>query len=114
MSFSIHHKTIQPNRIFCVGKNYDKHIKELGGKQIPDEPVVFMKPLCSIVAPGNICYPSYGNELHHEVEVVLLIGKEGKNIPESLALMHISDITLGLDLTLRDIQNNLKYLYSEI
>jgi len=108
VTFSIHHKTIQPNRIFCVGKNYNKHIKELGGKQIPDEPVVFMKPLCSIVAPGNIYYPPYGNELHHEVEVVLLIGKEGKNIPEHLALMHISDITLGLDLTLRDIQNNLK------
>ena len=67
-----------------------------------------MKPLCSIVAPGNICPPPYGNELHHEVEVVLLIGKGGNNIPESQALTHISDITLGLDLTLRDIQKKLK------
>ena len=80
----------------------------MGGKQVPDEPVVFMKPLCSIVAPGNICPPPYGNELHHEVEVVLLIGKGGNNIPESQALTHISDITLGLDLTLRDIQKKLK------
>ena len=65
----VHHKTIKPNRIFCIGKNYDKHIKELGGKQVPDEPVVFMKPLCSIVAPGNICPPPYGNVLPNEVEV---------------------------------------------
>ena len=108
MNFFVHHKTIKPNRIFCIGKNYDKHIKELGGKQIPDEPVVFMKPLCSIVAPGNICPPPYGKELHHEVEVVLLIGKEGNNIPESQALSYISDITLGLDLTLRGIQKQLK------
>ena len=108
MNFFIHHKTIKPNRIFCIGKNYYKHIKEFGGKQIPDEPVVFMKPLCSIVAPGNICPPPYGKELHHEVEVVLLIGKEGNNIPESQALSHISDITLGFDLTLRDIQKELK------
>lgn len=108
MNSFVHHKTIKPNRIFCIGKNYDKHIKELGGKQVPDEPVVFMKPLCSIVAPGNICPPPYGNELHHEVEVVLLIGKGGNNILESQALTHISDITLGLDLTLRDIQKKLK------
>ena len=108
MNSFVHHKTIKPNRIFCIGKNYDKHIKELGGKQVPDEPVVFMKPLCSIVAPGNICPPPYGNELHHEVEVVLLIVKRGNNIPESQALTHISDITLGLDLTLRDIQKKLK------
>ena len=108
MNFFSHHKTIKPNRIFCIGKNYDKHIKELGGKQVPDELVVFMKPLCSIVAPGIICPPPYGKELHHEVEVVLLIGKEGNNIPESQALSYISDITLGLDLTLRDIQKELK------
>ena len=108
MNFFFHHQTIKPNRIFCIGKNYDKHIKELGGKQLPDEPIVFMKPLCSIVAPGNICLPPYGKELHHEVEVVLLIGKEGNNIPESQALSYISDITLGLDLTLRDIQKKLK------
>lgn len=109
MDFSIHHKSLTPNRIFCVGKNYDKHIRELGGKQAPEEPVVFMKPVCSIAAPDtNLRYPPCGNELHHEVEVVLLLGKEGKNIPESQALLHISDVTLGLDLTLRDIQKNLK------
>ena len=100
---------LAPNRIFCIGKNYSEHIKELGGTQIPEEPVVFMKPVCNIVAPGEILHPPpYGGELHHEVEVVLLIGKEGKNIHKADALSYISAITLGLDLTLRDVQKKLK------
>ena len=104
-----HSLSIPPHRIFCIGKNYDKHIKELGGKQAPDEPVVFMKPVCNIVAPGEtISYPPAGKELHHEVEVVILIGKKGKSIPESEALTYVSGITLGLDLTLRDVQKKLK------
>ncbi len=109
MSFSSHNFPHTPNRIFCIGKNYEEHIKELGGKQTPEEPVVFMKPICNIVAPDEtLHYPPYGNDLHHEVEVVLLIGKEGKNISQVDALSHISDITLGLDLTLRDVQKSLK------
>ena len=109
MNFSAHNLTLTPNRIFCIGKNYSKHIKELGGTQAPTEPVVFMKTACNIVAPGETLHrPSYGNELHHEVEVVLLIGKEGKNILKGDALSYISAITLGLDLTLRDIQKKLK------
>ncbi len=109
MNFSAHNLKATPNRIFCIGKNYDKHIKELGGTQTPEEPVVFMKPVCNIVAPGEILHwPSYGSELHHEVEVVLLIGKEGRNINIADALSYISAITLGLDLTLRDVQKKLK------
>jgi 2-keto-4-pentenoate hydratase/2-oxohepta-3-ene-1,7-dioic acid hydratase in catechol pathway len=109
LDFSAHNLAFAPNRIFCIGKNYGEHIKELGGTQIPEEPVVFMKPVCNIVAPGETLYrPSFGNELHHEVEVVLLIGKEGKNILKADALSYISAITLGLDLTLRDVQKKLK------
>ena len=109
MDFSKHNLAFPPNRIFCIGKNYRAHIKELGGTQTPNEPVVFMKPVCNIVAPGEILYhPSYGRELHHEVEVVLLIGKKGKNILKADALSYISAITLGLDLTLRDVQKKLK------
>ena len=109
MNITSHNLSFTPNRIFCIGKNYGEHIKELGDKQIPDEPVVFMKPVCNIVAPGVTLYhPPYGNELQHEVEVVLLIGKEGKDIPESQALSYVSGITLGLDLTLRDVQKKLK------
>jgi len=95
-------------RIFCIGKNYDEHIKELGG-QTPEEPVVFMKPVSSIVVSGEtLSMPRHGNLLHHEVEVVLLIGREGQDIPESNAFSYIAGITLGLDLTLRDIQLRLK------
>jgi 2-keto-4-pentenoate hydratase/2-oxohepta-3-ene-1,7-dioic acid hydratase in catechol pathway len=97
-----------PNRIFCIGKNYGEHIKELGG-QTPEEPVVFMKPVSNIVAPGETLFmPRHGSLLHHEVEVVLLIGREGQDIQEANALSHIAGITLGLDLTLRDIQMRLK------
>ena len=109
MDFSAHNLAFPPNRIFCIGKNYGAHIKELGGTQTPEEPVVFMKPVCNIVAPGEILHrPPNGSELHHEVEVVLLIGKKGKNILKADALSYISAITLGLDLTLRDVQKKLK------
>jgi 2-keto-4-pentenoate hydratase/2-oxohepta-3-ene-1,7-dioic acid hydratase in catechol pathway len=109
MDFSTHNLAFPPNRIFCIGKNYGAHIKELGGTQTPYEPVVFMKPVCNIVAPDEILQrPPYGRELHHEVEVVLLIGKKGKNILKADALSYISAITLGLDLTLRDVQKKLK------
>ena len=108
LQISIKGKSFDPGRIFCIGKNYGEHIKELGG-QTPEEPVVFMKPVSNIVAPGEtLSMPRHGNLLHHEVEVVLLIGREGQDISESNALSYISGVTLGLDLTLRDIQLQLK------
>ena len=109
MNIETHSLSIPPNRIFCIGKNYEKHINELGGKQAPNEPIIFMKPVCNIVNPGKtISYPSTGKELQHEVEVVILIGKNGKRIPEPDTLSYVSGITLGLDLTLRDVQKKLK------
>jgi 2-keto-4-pentenoate hydratase/2-oxohepta-3-ene-1,7-dioic acid hydratase in catechol pathway len=56
MDFSTHNLAFPPNRIFCIGKNYGRHIKELDGTQKPNEPVVFMKPVCNIVAPGDILH----------------------------------------------------------
>ncbi|MBC8287423.1 MAG: fumarylacetoacetate hydrolase family protein [Nitrospinae bacterium] len=108
LQVSINDQSYAPQRIFCIGKNYDEHVKELGG-QTPEEPVVFMKPVSSIVAPGEtLLMPRHGNLLHHEVEVVLLIGREGQDIPEADALSYIAGVTLGLDLTLRDVQGRLK------
>lgn len=108
MEISIDSTSFTPNRIFCIGKNYDEHIKELGGQR-QQEPVVFMKPVSCIVAPGEtLMIPRHGNLLHHEVEVVLLIGKGGQDIPEANSLSHIAGVTLGLDLTLRDVQGRLK------
>ena len=108
MQISVNGQLFAPNRIFCIGKNYDEHVKELGGKT-PEEPVVFMKPVSSIVAPGESLFmPRHGNLLHHEVEVVLLIGREGQDIPQANALSFIAGVSLGLDLTLRDVQVQLK------
>ena len=71
--------------------------------------MVFMKPVSSIVAPGESLFmPRHGNLLHHEVEVVLLIGREGRDIPQANALSFIAAVSLGLDLTLRDVQVQLK------
>ena len=68
-----------------------------------------MKPVSSIVAPGESLFmPRHGNLLHHEVEVVLLIGREGRDIPQTNALSFIAGVSLGLDLTLRDVQVRLK------
>ena len=105
---SIEDRSFTPQRIFCIGKNYDEHVKELGGAA-PDEPVVFMKPVCSIVAPGaTLSMPRHGSLLQHEVELVLLIGREGHDVAEVDALSYIAGVTLGLDLTLRDVQGRLK------
>jgi 2-keto-4-pentenoate hydratase/2-oxohepta-3-ene-1,7-dioic acid hydratase in catechol pathway len=108
--FDINGKII-PHRIFCIGRNFHDHIKELapGKPETPSEPVVFMKPVPSLVPVGEVLHlPPYGRELHHEAEIVVLIGKEGKNLPEEQADAHIAGLTLGLDLTLRDVQNELK------
>jgi len=95
-------------RIYCIGKNYSEHIRELSGS-VPEEPVVFMKPWTSLVAEGELVeIPRHGSQLHHEVEAVFKIGKEGRDIPESEAWSHIDGVALGLDLTLRDVQSNLK------
>jgi hypothetical protein len=97
-----------PQRIFCIGKNYAEHVKELGGSA-PGQPVVFMKPVSCLVPPGEtIRIPAHGNNLHHEAEVVVLIGAAGKDILESDAASHIAGLTLGLDLTLRDVQSDMK------
>ena len=110
LQIAIEGRSFTPQRIFCIGKNYDEHVKELGSTA-PEEPVVFMKPVCNIVDPGEtLSLPRHGSLLHHEVEVVLLISRGGQDVLEADALSYIAGITLGLDLTLRDVQGRLKKL----
>jgi 2-keto-4-pentenoate hydratase/2-oxohepta-3-ene-1,7-dioic acid hydratase in catechol pathway len=91
-------------RIFCIGQNYVAHIRELSNP-MPPKPVIFMRPLCCLVAPGEpVHFPKHGKQLHYEVEVVVRIGKQGRDIDEQDALSHIDALTLGADLTLRDLQ----------
>lgn len=96
------------NKIVCVGRNYVEHIHELGN-EIPEKPVVFLKPNSSVIYSGDeIVYPDYSNDMHHEVELLLLIGKKIKNASLKEAEEAIIGYGLGLDMTLRDVQDELK------
>ena len=96
------------NRIFCIGRNYAAHIEELGNA--PDSDcVVFMKPPSCIVPEGQpVRLPRGLGSVHHEAELVVALSGGGTNIAVEHALQHVMAITLGLDLTLRDLQNQLK------
>ena len=95
-------------KIFCVGRNYSEHAKELGS-EVPDEPVIFMKPKSALLQPHTpFYYPEFTNELHYECELVLRISKNGKYIQEKFANKYYDAITTGIDFTARDIQNELK------
>lgn len=99
---------IQIGKIVCVGRNYVEHIQELGNEQ-HDKPVIFLKTTSSVIYSGDkIIYPSFSTDMHHETELVLLIGSTVKNANESEAQKAITGYAVGLDMTLRDIQNDLK------
>jgi len=95
-------------KIFCIGRNYVAHAKELGN-EIPEEPVVFMKPKSALLQPHTpFYYPEFTNDLHYECELVLRISKNGKYIQEKFASKYYDAVTTGIDFTARDIQNDLK------
>jgi 2-keto-4-pentenoate hydratase/2-oxohepta-3-ene-1,7-dioic acid hydratase in catechol pathway len=95
-------------RIFCIGRNYAEHIRELGDTAA-EQCIIFMKPYTSLVPSGQVVYIPCGlGAVHHELELVLEIGREGSHIPAEAATRHISALTLGIDLTLRDLQGQLK------
>ena len=95
-------------KIICIGRNYIDHIKELSNQK-PMNPVVFLKPDSSVIAKNqNFIIPSFSNEIHHEVELVVKINKVGKHIDKSFSHKYYDEIGLGIDFTARDIQSNLK------
>ena len=100
------------HRIYCVGRNYAEHAQEMGftGRE---PPFFFMKPADALVPvaageTGAIDYPSLTKNLHHEIELVVAIGTGGRNIPASVAARHIYGYAVGLDMTRRDLQNEMK------
>ena len=104
-SFPVH-------RVYCVGRNYEEHAKEMGftGRE---PPFFFLKPADAIVAVeageiGSIPYPSLTKNLHHEIELVVAIGTGGKNIAAADAHKHIYGYAVGLDMTRRDLQGEMK------
>ena len=100
------------HRIYCVGRNYEEHAKEMGftGRE---PPFFFLKPADALVfVPSgetvDMPYPSLTKNLHHEIELVVAIGKGGKNISAANAMQHIYGYAVGLDMTRRDLQNEMK------
>lgn len=100
------------HRIYCVGRNYEEHAKEMGftGRE---PPFFFLKPADSLVVvedgqKGQMPYPGLTKNLHHEIELVVAIGKGGKNIKAADAAQHIYGYAVGLDMTRRDLQNEMK------
>lgn len=96
-------------RIFCVGRNYAEHVREMGADPAKDQPIFFNKPADAVVESGAaIPYPSNTTDWHHEVELVIAVGKSGAAISEARALDHVWGYAVGVDLTLRDRQAEAK------
>lgn len=95
-------------KIICIGRNYAEHAKELNNP-VPTVPVIFMKPDTAILKDNKPFYhPDFSNDIHHELEIVLKIAKEGKHIAEKFAHKYYNEIGLGIDFTARDIQQKHK------
>jgi len=96
----------EPSKIVCVGRNYVEHAKELGN-DVPQVPLIFMKPPSSIISPGDtIILPPQSSQVEHEGELVAVIGKRGRNITAENAKKHILGYTVGNDVTARDLQRS--------
>ncbi len=101
-------RSFQVAKIICVGRNYAGHAKEMKA-DLPTTPVLFLKPPSAIIHDGgHIVIPPISQEMHHEVEMTVLLGKGGKHIPREKALTHIAGFGVGLDMTLRDVQSEAK------
>jgi fumarylpyruvate hydrolase len=93
------------HRVYCVGRNYAKHAREMGMDPDREPPFFFSKPADAIVANGTpVPYPSRTSNLHHEIELVVAIDSGGRDIPIDSALAHVYGYAVGLDLTRRDLQ----------
>jgi fumarylpyruvate hydrolase len=98
-------ETFPVRRIYCVGRNYIAHVREMGGNEDRDPPIFFQKPADAIVPDGGtVPYPSQTKDFHHEMEMVIALKSGGTNISEAEALDHIYGYGVGLDMTRRDIQ----------
>ena len=95
-------------KIICIGRNYTEHAQELGN-EMPEEPVIFMKPDSAIFRQRDAFYiPDWTNDVHYELEVVIKLNRLGKNIESKFAHKYYSEVTVGIDFTARDVQTRLK------
>jgi len=95
-------------KIFCIGRNYVDHAKELNNP-VPSQPLVFMKPVTAILKAGKpFYYPDFSNDIHYELEVVLKLCKNGKHVEEKYAEAYYDQVGIGIDFTARDVQKKCK------
>ena len=90
-------------KIICIGRNYAEHAKEMKS-EVPTEPVFFLKPETALLKEKDFYYPEFTKDLHHEVEIVLKISKNGKHIAKEFASQYYNEIGIGIDFTARDLQ----------
>lgn len=108
LKFKNSNEQVPIGKIVCVGRNYAEHAKELGN-EVPEFPLIFLKPASNVIFSGeNVIHPEHSNNLHYEVELVLYIDKDVKNSDDKSAEDAIGGYTIGLDMTLRDLQFELK------
>jgi len=101
-------EAIEIKKIICLGRNYAEHAKEMSAES-PKRPILFLKPSSAVISDREkIIRPSFSKEMHHEIELVVVIGKDGKNIPQNEAYNHVLGYSVGLDMTLRDLQSEAK------
>ena len=99
---------VHVGKLLCIGRNYADHAAEMN-REAPDEPMVFLKPTSALIRTGGtVELPPQSQEVHHEVELVAVIGKEGKNISRDEVLDHVAAYAVGLDMTARDLQATAK------
>jgi 2-keto-4-pentenoate hydratase/2-oxohepta-3-ene-1,7-dioic acid hydratase in catechol pathway len=95
-------------KLLCIGRNYAEHADEMES-DVPDRPMVFLKPATAIIRSGEtVRLPPQSHDVHHEIELVAVIGERGRRIPRADALDHVAGYAVGLDMTARDLQSEAK------
>lgn len=95
-------------KLLCIGRNYAEHADEMQS-DVPDRPMVFLKPATAVIRDGGTVWlPPQSQDVHHEIELVAVIGKKGEQIPQEDALDHVAGYAVGLDMTARDLQAEAK------
>jgi 2-keto-4-pentenoate hydratase/2-oxohepta-3-ene-1,7-dioic acid hydratase in catechol pathway len=107
-SFDLGGTCYTPTKLLCIGRNYAKHAQELGNA-VPSEPVVFLKPT-SALAPtgGSVVLPPQSDDVHYEAELVVVIGREARQVAREEAMHYVAGYAAGLDMTARDVQSAAK------
>ena len=103
-------ESVRPGKLLCIGRNYAAHVREMGDvADLPTEPIAFLKPSSALLpSGGTVVLPHQSEDVHHELELVAVIGTGGRHIAEADALNHVAAYALGLDLTARDLQAKAK------